>query len=214
MASYDGRVYLFNGAPRTGKSTLADELMHQLSGPQGRGLIICDNDEEEIWHKYPAVRLETPADFVNQRGFNRFILPTSYDAKERNKKRAVFFEMLYQNYRNGTLLLDDCRKYIDSYSIGSFDNIQRSKRQFEIDIIAICHGFTEVPPVFYTFATDIWLFRTEDNPDRKIKNIPSPEKMKMLKDYVDHRAMTEPFYFYPLNKKELPALNFTVKNKK
>lgn len=119
-----------------------------------------------------------------------------------------FFIKLFAYWGYGTLLLDDVRTYIGSSSIESFDIIQRKKRQMYIDIIAVAHGFTEVPPVFYTFATDIWLFRTEDNPDRKIENIPNPDKLKLLKDYVDWRGGREKFYYYPLKKEDLPYTTF------
>ena len=40
-------------------------------------------------------------------------------------------------------------------------------RHSAVDIFAIAHGFTEVPPVFFTFSTDFILFKTLDSISRR-----------------------------------------------
>ena len=70
-----------------------------------------------------------------------------------------------------------------------------SSRQRMIDEIFVAHGFTEVPPKVFTFATEYFLFRTEDNINRRkffVKNYPLIEKKQRL---VNEAAAYNPHHY-------------------
>ena len=113
------------------------------------------------------------------------------------------FSKILKHYRNGNLVLDDCRCYVDAAPEPDMMTLLRRKRQYGLDVFAMAHGFTEVPPKFYTFATHYILFSTEDEPTRIKKNIPNYEDFYALKDFVDQKALNDPYYYKIIDKKAL-----------
>ena len=45
--------------------------------------------------------------------------------------------------------------------------LQIRRRQAGIDLFSVFHGLTQVPPVYFTFATNLILFYTKDNIKRR-----------------------------------------------
>ena len=64
-----------------------------------------------------------------------------------------------------------------------------------IDIIACGHGFTEVPPKMFTFATHYALFKTIDNIERRKNVIQNFEVMKEAQARINQKAQTDPHYY-------------------
>jgi len=64
-----------------------------------------------------------------------------------------------------------------------------------LDIFAVGHGFNEVPPVFFTFCSDIFLFRTTDNIARRKNCLQNFELMEKAQAEVNQKAIKSPHFF-------------------
>jgi len=159
------------GTNGTGKTTLLHRIVHSAAQ---KTLIITPHDME--WNEtdpngvplYPVNELRTAADY-NFTGIQKHVFDP-----DRTLKRL-------RGFTRGLLVFDDCRAYLDARTDKEIHRILISSRQNMIDEIFVAHGFTEVPPKVFTFATEYFLFRTEDNITRRkffVLNYPLIEKMQ------------------------------------
>lgn len=74
-------------------------------------------------------------------------------------------------YSNGMLIFDDCRVYIHAQSNDFMQWLQIRRRQVGVDLFCNFHGLTQVPPIFFTFATNMILFYTKDNIKRRAEYV-------------------------------------------
>ena len=159
------------GTNGTGKTTLLHRIVHNAAQ---KTLIITPHDNE--WNEidpngnplYPTNDLRHSSDY-NFTGIQRHV----YDPDRTLK--------LIKNFTRGLIVFDDCRVYLDARTDKEGHRILISSRQNMIDEIFVAHGFTEVPPKVFTFATEYFLFRTEDNISRRkfyVKNYDLIEKMQ------------------------------------
>lgn len=169
----------FNG---TGKTTFLKKLIHnELKKPDSHILIVTPDDIE--WTMFPEVHPRFPwrvADYV--------------------KARKLIYEdgclnTISENFRNGLLVFDDCRAYLTAQTDKELHNLLIRRRQKGIDIIAVGHGFTEVPPKFFTFMSELVLFKTIDNIDRRKDVLNNFELMKEAQRRINQHAQTNPHYF-------------------
>lgn len=169
----------FNG---TGKTTLLKQI---LRGSGQKTLVITPDDIE--WTEYPSTELLRPSDFVYS-GIRRHIY------SDENTLDAL------SQFRKGIIVFDDCRSYLKDSTDARVRDLLIRRRQREVDVFAVGHGFTQVPPVFYTFATSYILFKTVDNIDRRRNCINSNfDFIKQSQQYVNERAKTEPHFFRIIN---------------
>lgn len=168
----------FNG---TGKTTLLRYLL-QASGQ--KVLVVTPDDAE--WTDCPLTELSKPADFV-YRGIRRHIFDpeTTLDALDK--------------FKRGILVFDDCRAYFQDHTDPRVRALLIRRRQREVDVFAVGHGFTQVPPVFFTFATMYILFKTVDNVERRKNCIQNFELVKQTQAEVNRRAKSEPHFFKIIN---------------
>ena len=68
------------------------------------------------------------------------------------------------------------------------------RRQKMIDICYVGHGFTQIPPAFFTFSTHFALFKTIDNIDRRRDCIQNFDEMKAAQERVNAAALKNPHY--------------------
>lgn len=192
--SRQAKFTIMLGEPGSGKSTLVEEIIGESKQPT---LVVDPDGEEDIWMAWDEIDIMSTGAASELRTFKDKRM-TIYEEK-------VTFEKLVKNYRNGNLVLDDCRCYVDA---GVEDNMMlllRRKRQYGLDVFAMAHGFTEVPPKFFTFATHYILFSTEDEASRVKRNIPNYEDFMAVKEHVDHKALDDPHYYVIIDKKQLKA---------
>ena len=173
------------GTNGTGKTTLLHKIVQNA---QQKTLIITPYENE--WNEldpngnelYPINELRT-ADDYNFTGIQRHVFDP-----DRTLKRIALFT-------RGLIVFDDCRVYLDARTDKIIHQILMSSRQRMIDEIFVAHGFTEVPPKVFTFATEYFLFRTEDNINRRkffVKNYPLIEKKQLL---VNEAAAYNPHHY-------------------
>ena len=175
----------YNG---TGKTTFLKKTIvkQELEKPEGRVRVVVPDVVE--WDIFPDVNERFPArvgDYVKAR-------------------RMVFDDTtlatLTEHYSNGLLIFDDCRAYFPEKLSQELHTLLIRRRQKMIDIVAVGHGFTEVPPKFFTFASDLILFKTMDNIDRVKNYLWDFDGIKKLQAEVNAKAQTNPHAFVWIKK--------------
>lgn len=159
------------GTNGTGKTTFLRQQANIALRNGKRVLVITPDDRE--WNDIPLTMLRkgcTP-DFLYT-GIRRHIFGTTT------------LEML-DYFRNGIIIFDDCRYYIQANSGEKVRHILIRRRQMGVDIFAVGHGFNEVPPVFFTFATHFVVYKTRDNISRRKNYIRDYERVSAKVDEVN-----------------------------
>lgn len=165
----------FNG---TGKTTLLRKILEE-SGQ--RALVVTPDDVE--WTDYPENELRTRKNFVFD-GIQRHVFDPDYSLD------AI------AHFRKGILVFDDCRAYFNDATDRRVRTLLIRRRQREVDVFVVGHGFTQVPPVFFTFASDYILFKTVDNIDRRKDCISNGfDFIKNSQAIVNAKAKSDPHFF-------------------
>lgn len=176
------RLILVIGYNGTGKTTIVKRLViNELKKTGGRALIITPDDME--WSNLPL---------VNPRFPNRI---ASYVKARRIIFEPGTLEYVAKNVNRQLVIFDDCRAYLGAATEQDLHNLLIRRRQKEIDMIAVGHGFTEIPPKFFTFASDIILFRTMDNIERRKDVLKDFLTMQAAQTRINAEAQKNPHYF-------------------
>ncbi len=174
------KMTILLGTNGTGKTTLLRSIIESL---HQRVLIITPDDAE--WQHLPDNPLATKQDFIYS-GMQRHIF-------DPNKKTGTLSKI--HLFKKGIIIFDDCRAYLQASTSEEVRMLLIRRRQREVDIFAVGHGFTEVPPVFFTFATDIFLFRTTDEIARRKNCLKDYENIRAAQARVNDEACANPHYF-------------------
>lgn len=170
------------GTNGTGKTTLAKKLvLNELKKTDSHVLIVTPDDME--WNSIPYVHPKFTHRIATYVGARKVIYEPG------------LIDNIRENFKNGLLLFDDCRAYFKASLDDSLHSLLIRRRQQMIDIIAVGHGFTEVPPKFFTFATHFALFKTIDNINRRRDCIQNFDVMQKAQERINQRALTDPHYF-------------------
>ena len=170
------------GTNGTGKTTFVKRLvLAELKKKDSHVLIVTPHDME--W---------TSLEFVNPRFPERI-------EWYKGARRIIYFDglipIIREKFMNGLVVFDDCRAYFNASLDRDLHALLISRRQHMIDIIAVGHGFTEVPPKFFTFGTHITLFRTIDNIEKRKNVIQNFEAIKEAQERINQKALTNPHYY-------------------
>lgn len=142
------------GTNGTGKTTFLRQQANIALQNMRRVLVICPDDKEWIDIPITPLRNGHTEDF-RYSGIRRHI----FDPK-RTLKMLKYFS-------NGIIIFDDCRAYLRAMTDDNLREILIRRRQLGVDIFAVGHGFNEIPPVFFTFATHFVVYLTRDNVERR-----------------------------------------------
>lgn len=169
----------YNG---TGKTTLVKKMItNELKKDKARILVVTADDIE--FPTIPMVHPKFPWRVGSYVGVRKIIYQDG------------LLEIIQKNFRNGLLIFDDCRAYLGPTVEIDLHNLLIRRRQKEIDIVAVGHGFTEVPPKFFTFASEYILFKTVDNIYRRKNVIRNFDIMKEAQERVNSKAEGDPHYY-------------------
>jgi len=153
-----GVFVIICGTNGTGKTTLVREFV------QGeRKLLVVDPDGME-WSDLVDIDPVRIHEIV-PKGKARILAPTPEELE------------YLKDFTDGNLVLDDCRYYVKSRIEHAIRQTLVRRRQKSIDVYAVAHSITEIPPTFWVFATHLILFKTKDNPSRLKQNIPMYEDL-------------------------------------
>lgn len=138
------------GVNGCGKTTVIRRMVrNELQKPGGRVLVVTPDDRE--WTDVPLVHPRFASRIATYRGARRLIF------KEGDLK------LIADKFHSGLLVLDDCRTYLTANTDIRLHELLIRRRQRNIDMVVAAHGFTDVPPKIFTFATHFVLWRTRDN---------------------------------------------------
>lgn len=170
----------FNG---TGKTTLLRELIEKAIKAGRRALIIVPdlNDWRDIEEIEPDPKLLRKGGFEGVHkilfmGIQETLIPVA------------------EYYFDGLLFFDDCRSYLPANTPMSLKNLFIRRRQKMLDVFLIAHGFTDIPPQYYTNTSDYILFFTNDEIELRRKYIKNYEVIKKIVDQVNKKAQKDYHY--------------------
>lgn len=176
------RQMIVIGTNGTGKTTLVKKLViAELKKKDSHILVIVPDDME--WPAVPFVHPKFPQRIERYVGARKIIYEPG------------ILGVITERFTDGLLVFDDCRAYFTAALDMELHTLLIRRRQKRLDIVAVGHGFTEIPPKFFTFATDLILFRTIDNIDRRKNVLNNFTEMKEAQARINARAETEPHYY-------------------
>lgn len=145
-------VAVFIGINNTGKTTLAKKIVTSLKNR--RVLVIQYAGLEDSWDDYSVIDLKSPEletfTGIRQAYFMRY--------------EQLSWNLIFENFHNGVLVLDDCKNYIDPRVEGPLLRLLVNRRQLMIDIFVIVHAFKQLPPKFYDYCEDYFIFKSISSP--------------------------------------------------
>lgn len=138
------------GINGTGKTSFVKNILEHTVNAKNRALIVTPDPAE--WR---AVEEVSGREIATFKGIRKIIYHTDCMSE------------IQTYYSNGMLVFDDARVYIHAQSDDFMQWLQIRRRQVGVDLFACFHGLTQVPPVFFTFASNMVLFYTKDNIKRR-----------------------------------------------
>jgi hypothetical protein len=176
----------FNG---TGKTTLLKEVVSTCVNAGQKALIVVPDSIE--WSEYDLIDISEPLEF---KGARRVIFePSFYRGRFCIKKGTL--PCISDNYNDGLLIFDDCRSYVGFSTEMDLRGLLIRRRQKMLDVFAVAHGFTEVPPAFFTYASEFILFQTKDNISRRAKFIQEFYLLEKAQAIINKEAEKNPYYY-------------------
>lgn len=175
---------LVMGTNGTGKTTLVKRLvLNELKKEDSHVLVVVPDDME--WNTLPYVNDRFPARIEWYKGARKIIY---FDG---------LIDIIRDKFRNGLVVFDDCRAYWSKQNAveGDLHSLLIRRRQQMIDIVAVGHGFTEIPPKMFTFATHFALFKTIDNIERRKNVVSNFEVLKAAQLRINQAAISNPHYY-------------------
>jgi len=170
------------GTNGTGKTTFVKKLViSELKKKDSHILIVVPDDME--WNSVEYVHPKFPNRIQNYVGARKIIYYPG------------LLDVIRERFRDGLLIFDDCRAYFEASLDRDLHSLLIRRRQQMIDIVAVGHGFSEVPPKMFTFSTHIVLFNTLDNIAGRKMVIRNFDEMKEAQTRVNTRALKDSHYF-------------------
>jgi hypothetical protein len=181
------------GTNGTGKSTSVKKLILPYLQTGNRVLVCTPHPEEwleldHIDYEPEMTKRQAYEAFRSFKTARRLIVDLSNPQKD--------IENVVNFFRDGMIIFDDCRAYFDAFTPRSLRILQISRRQRMLDIVAVAHAFSEMPPVFFRFFTKMILFKVREHPDKRKSELSEDlHELIPIYDRVQEKSISNPHYF-------------------
>jgi hypothetical protein len=158
------------GANGTGKTTFSFEVAIEYLNQDHRKriLFIVPDDSEEKLDNIEEISFNQIKNFS---GVKKFV---AENEKIFDKFLEIFADREFKF--NGLIICDDLGVIL-SRRPNPVLRLLKRRRQSNIDFLWSFHGLRcEVPPSFYTYVNNIYLFSTSDNHEETLKELPHNKK--------------------------------------
>jgi len=160
------------GYTGAGKTTYLEKLTKKYA----RVLIVTPHSGE--WLQFPDID-------INIRKYHQFegirrVQASSGVVSEINREPDFF--------RNGLLVLDDARHYVNSTVEKSLEQILISRKQRGLDVVAAAHGLTVIPPLFFLYVSHFVMFKTQDNLKKRKNDLMWYDELVQMQKRVNEHA--------------------------
>jgi len=174
------------GTNGTGKTTLLKKLiLNEMRKKDNHILILTPDDAEFI--EVPEVHPGFPERIERYTGARKLITTRG--------EAAGILNIVRDHFRKGVLIFDDCRAYFDPSTLSILETIMVRRRQMMIDVIAVAHGPSKVPPAFFSYMTHIILFKTNDPMRTRKDRLDDISRWETIQQRVNEKAITDPHYY-------------------
>ncbi len=185
MEKREAKQIILVGTNGTGKSTLLSRLV-KASNKVGRRVLIVTPDPVE-WREVEEIK--PTAKLLRRKGGFEGVRKVIFMSMQETLKP------IGEYYFDGVLIFDDCRSYFPSHTNMILKDIFIRRRQKMRDTIMVTHGFTDIPPQYFTNTRRYYVFLTLDNVDERKKKIRDFTKVKEVVERVNRIAKTTPHYY-------------------
>ena len=162
------RCDILVGATGAGKSTFLLKNIVEPLLKEDKRILVVKNDFNMDWKD---------VDFLSKD--KKYEELKTFTGIRKVNFRQGRLEKIAQYYSNGVLILEDCMGYIHTQTDKITDWLLLGRRHFGINLFCVFHGLTEVPPKFFTYADSLILFATNDNINKRSKEI-FPERLQVI----------------------------------
>jgi ABC-type cobalamin/Fe3+-siderophores transport system ATPase subunit len=152
----DAQTTIIIGRNGTGKSTFCEKILKKL---KGKALVVTYNGAPKIWRPFPEAPLEDKGKMEKIKKGIRQVIAARYEV---NARQNDTFKNIYNNFRNGTVIFDDCRGYITSNVDNDkyFRHLLLDFRHKMLDLFFVVHSPSDVPPRVWGFASTVFVGST------------------------------------------------------
>ena len=153
---------VFVGAPRSGKSTCAKNLINAYR----QNVIIVKhtaNLHDATFAHLPVSTTDTYRKGIAAKEYYKCKMAFV----DKDKDYPLFLSWVIKNYRNGLLVVDDATIFEQRETSAKMLELISMRAHIGVDVILIFHGFTKMPIDLFTFLNHFFVFNTTDNIIRK-----------------------------------------------
>lgn len=176
------KVATFTGVTGTGKSYLAKQKAKKLSN-EGKVLVLTYTGSGTSWDNCKKIAPTAKA-LSFRRGWRKIHVAEWEDDKENDLFKAIF-----KHYKNGLIILDDCRMYLE----GNWENIKGLKHIFNdhrhlgLDVFLIAHAPNHIPRQLWAYVQHSFVFGCTFNFKKNELNCSEPEKFMAAQAQVNKK---------------------------
>lgn len=158
MTGRMSRLYIVCGVNGTGKTQFVKKF---LSKNQKRTLVINPTFEKK-WDEFPKIKEEDAEELKTFTGIKQ-IQPKPIFGNMK-KSFLAMLQLVWDNYYNGTMVIDDCREIISANLQDEVGSIMRGYRQHNLDLFTIFHSLNQVPPQVWEHSNGyLVMFKSQEN---------------------------------------------------